>query len=330
MVDFHAHWIPPVLADALRSRRIAPRIAWENGVERLFVYHGSRPFGPELHDLDARRELMQKCGIAVQLLSLPGLFGVDCLPIEESLPLATAFNDAAAAACHAAPGHFAAIAALPLADMAMACRELERAAAMGLRGAILPADGFVTRITAERFLPLFEAGDRLNSHFFIHPGPAAPPPEVDQRQAVADNAWLRHIGLPAQARLSEAVITMALSDFLDPFPRVTVQVANLGGSIPFLVERLDEVQRLGPARAAPPSTRLNRCYVDTASFGPRAIEMAVAAFGPERVVLGTDCPIFPAQQAVSSIARARLDAGIREQLLHGNAGRLIERLGVAV
>src|SRR5262245_62821800 len=114
---------------------------------------------------------MRRHGVAMQVLSLAGLFGIDCLPIDESAPLVTAVNDAAAAACLAEPGGFAALAALPLADIVVACRELERTRALGLRGAILPADGFASLAAAERFKPLFAAGNRLGSHFFVHPGP---------------------------------------------------------------------------------------------------------------------------------------------------------------
>lgn len=324
-VDLHAHWIPPALADALRRRRAAPRIEPENDGEWLITYLGKRPFGPDLGDLAARRDLMQRCGITLQVLSLAGLFGADCLSVDESLPLVAAFNDAAAEATRADPRHFAAFAALPLADMAAACRELERAHAIGLCGAILPADGFITRAAAERFQPLFETGNRLRSHFFIHPGPVEPQPERELHKTGADNAWQRYIVLETQARLSGVMITLELSDYLDPFPNVTVQVANLGGTIPFLTERMDEVSRVEMNGEPLPSARLRRCYVDTASFGPRTIELAVTCFGADRVVLGTDCPIFDSERMLRSVAEARLDANVRALLLSGNAQRLLGR-----
>jgi hypothetical protein len=100
-----------------------------------------------------------------------------------------------------------------------------------------------------------------------------------------------------------------------------VQVVNLG-TILFLSECMDEVAReqLG---ALPLSTRSSRCYVDTASFGPRAIELAAACFGAERVVLGTDCPIFDTARMLKSLAAARLDAETRAN--HPNAHHLVAR-----
>lgn len=313
------------MAERLRQRRAAPRIEDTADGEMFVTYQGRRPFQP-LGDLDARIALMDRHGVAMQVLSLAGLFGIDSLPLDESLPLVTAFNDAAADLQRSYPKRFAAIAALPLADVALACRELERAHALGLRGAILPADGFASLLVAERFRQLFAMGNQLRSHFFVHPGPIEPQPERQVRGVSTDSAWQRRIVLAAQARLSEVTVTLDLSDFLDAYSNVTVQIANLGGSIPFLIERMDEVHRDNPNGEPPPSQRLRACHVDTASFGPRAIEMAVACFGADRIVLGTDCPIFNMQSMLKAVADARLDADARNLILSGNARQLFLEL----
>jgi predicted TIM-barrel fold metal-dependent hydrolase len=319
-VDLHAHWIPPEVARALRRRRAAPRIEETADGEIFVTWQGRRPFA-SLGDLDARRVLMRRHGVATQVLSLAGLFGIDCLPIEESAPLMAAFNEAAAALQATASGQFAGLAALPLADAGASCRELERAHRLGLRGAILPADGFASLAAAERFKPLFATANRLGSHLFIHPGPIAPQLERPVYDVQADQAWQRRIVLETQSRLSEVIVTLNLSDYLAPYGSVTVQVANLGGAIPFLVERMDEVSRSGGSDL--PSNRMRRCYVDTASFGSRAIELAVACFGADRLLFGTDCPIFDTDRALGALAETRLDERSRELILAGNARRLL-------
>jgi uncharacterized protein len=319
-IDFHAHWIPPALADALRARRAAPRIEAMQTGEDFVSWQGRMPAGPLLQ-LEARRELMDRHGVEMQVLSLAGLFGIDCLPARESLPLVTAFNDAAATVGEP----FAALAALPLADLALACRELERAHALGLRGAILPADGFASLAMAERFRPLFETANRLDCHFFIHPGPLEPQPERHLRGIRADSAWERRIVLQTQARLSEATVTLCLSGYLDAYPGVSIQVANLGGTIPFLIERMEEVRRAQMNEPEPPWRRLRRCYVDTASFGPLGVELAVACFGRERVLFGTDCPVFDTGRMLAAIGSTRLDADAQQLIRAENARRLLKR-----
>lgn len=325
-IDCHAHWIPPALAGELRRRRTGPRIVATPDGERFVTYQANRPFDAALGDLEARRSFMRRHGVELQVLSLAGLFGIDCLPPEESVPLVRGFNDAAVEAQRVFPDAFVGLAALPLADIRLACSELERGCALGLRGAILPAEGFRTLAGAASYRPLFDVGERLKCHFFIHPGPVEPPPEMQVRGVPEDNGWQRRIVLATQALLSEVIVTLNFSDYLDPYPNVTVQVANLGGTIPFLLERMDEVARERP-NVPLPSTLPARCYVDTASFGPRAIELAAACFGADRIVLGTDCPIFDTARVLKALADARLDAGSRERIHFRNARCLLARAG---
>lgn len=318
-IDCHAHWIPPKLAGLLRQRRAVPRIERAHDVERFVGSYGGRSFDAGLADIEFRIERMKQHRVSKQVLSLAGLFGIDCLPAEEAVPLVTAFNDEAAEICRRVPEHFLALAALPLADTQHACRELERAHQHGLRGAILPASGFVSLEAARRFTELFTVGEQLHSHFFIHPGPLAPVPEKNLRADREDNAWQRRIVLDTQAVLSSVMMTLNLTGFLDPYPNVTVQVANLGGTIPFLLERMDEVHRADVAGGQPPSQSMRRCYVDTASFGPRAIELAVASYGADRILLGTDCPIFDVGRMLEALRRAHISSEARELIGTGNA-----------
>lgn len=324
-MDCHAHWLPPELADLLRRRQAAPRIGpAPGGGEHLVTFQEELPFDTAMGDLGERLVAMDGWGVARQVLSLGSLFGVDCLPAEEALPLVAAFNAAAAAAVAAVPGRFVALAALPLADPTLAAAQLEWAHGAGLRGAVLAADAFLLPEDAVRLAPVLAAADRHGSHLFVHPGPVSPPPERPAAGASAHAAWQRRIVLETQARLSSAVVTLSLSGLLDTYPRVTVQVANLGGTIPFLVERMDEVARKEQPAAPLPSERLRhgRVHVDTASFGPRAVAQAVACFGPERVLFGSDCPIFDPGRALAMAAVAGLGAEVAGLLLSGNARRL--------
>jgi predicted TIM-barrel fold metal-dependent hydrolase len=322
ITDFHAHWIPDALAALLRQRTRPPRIAPdEQGGERFYIHRESLAFGSAFSDLGARLRFMDEHGVGRQLLSLAGLFGIDALPAEESLPLVRLYNDATAAACRAHRGRVVGLAALPLADMTMAVAELTRARReLGFAGAILPCDGFLSAAIVEAMRPLFEAGERLGVHFFLHPGPlpAALAP-------VTDNPAIRHTTLNVQARISHVMVTLLFTDFLTPYPNVSVHVANLGGMLPFVIERMDHVSRERSPGAPLPSTLLKRVHVDCASLGPRALELAVAVFGADRVVLGTDCPIFSTAYSLGSIAEARISEPDRRRILSGNAEELLAR-----
>ena len=328
-IDMHSHYVPAELADALRRREAAPRIeTLSDGSERLHLPIGALRFGADYMDMDARISFMDEVGVRRQLLSFPGLFGVDSLPLEEAKPLLLPFNDDLAALCRTAPNRFVGLAALPFADMDAAVAEFRRARTdLGLVGAILPVNGFLSLAEAEKFRPVFAAAQTLGGHLFLHPGRR--PDEVpthpgDAAKPPFADTMLPRQALDVQAKVASAMVTLLFSDFLDPYPDVSVQVANLGGTLPMVIERMDHAAKLRTPDDPLPSSRVRRIYVDCASLGPRAIEAAVAIYGADRVVLGTDCPIFRTDWTLEAIQTARLEPEDREKILSRNAEALLD------
>jgi predicted TIM-barrel fold metal-dependent hydrolase len=332
-IDMHCHWLPEELAATLRLRRRPPRIAMEaDGREIMHIYGETLPFSSDFVDIPRRLSHMDLHQTGLQVLSLPGLFGIDSLAAADSAPLVRLFNDALSALVHRHRGRFAGLAALPLADMSASCAEFVRArSSLGLIGAILPADGFLNLRIAERFRPLFRLGQEHGGHFFIHPGPLPGSSPARPDTGCPDNENQRHVSLAVQSRLSEAMLTLTMTDFLQPFAGVTVQVANLGGNLPWLIERMDHVAAIrSPGQSLPSGqVRARRVLVDCASFGPRAIRMAIDTFGAENVVLGTDHPIFDTQRTLTAIQELALHGTELTRLLQRNAMEVLERFSAA-
>ena len=325
-IDLHAHWVPPQLADALRQRHgLVPRLEMlANGSERLVMSIGTLGFSEAYTNPTLRLAHMAQQGVARQMLSLPGLFGIDSLPLDQAAPLVRGFNDACAQLCQDHPEHFCGLAALPWANLDAAVAELRRARLeLGLLGAILPVDAFRSEATAARIRPVFEAAEALGAHFFVHPGRM--PDSGDLPKAPPDHDLARR-ALAVQHEVGEAMVTLLLSDFLHPWRHVTVQVANLGGTFPAVVERMDHMLALREPGRALPSSRAHGVWVDCASLGPQALEQAVAVFGADRVVLGTDDPIFDTAKTLAGIAQSRLSQTDQARILHGNAAALLARL----
>ena len=65
---------------------------------------------------------------------------------------------------------------------------------------------------------------------------------------------------------------------------------------------------------------------DCASLGPRALELAVRVFGADRVMLGTDYPIFTPDQVRDTVEAADLSAADKTMVLRGTAERALDRL----
>ena len=107
-----------------------------------------------------------------------------------------------------------------------------------------------------------------------------------------------------------------------------VHVHNLGGNIPYEVERMDHRCLLDTPNEELPSSRFRKAkvYVDCNSFGPRAIEAAVSLYGAERIVCGTDGTEFGCDWTRKALAEAQIGEEAREQILHRNAAAMLARV----
>lgn len=325
--------MPPELAQHLRARAHAPRIErLPAGGEVLHLPIGSLAFSSGYTDIDERTRFLSGVGIDMQLLSLPGLFGIDSLPLHEAQPLVRLFNEQVAQVCQRFPQRFLGLAALPLADMDAACAELEHCVGrLGLCGAILPVNGFLTLEQAGRLAPILRMADALKLHIFVHPGrrPDEFPGDSNEKVALpfADN-FLPRQALAVQSQVASAMITLIFSNFLADYPNASVHVANLGGTLPMVIERMDHAARLRSPDQPLPSAliRGSRVHVDCSSLGPLALELAVAAFGADKVMIGTDCPIFRADWTLEAVRKARISDEDRRAILCENANRLLRPL----
>ncbi len=331
MIDMHAHWRPAEVADALRARTREPRILRNpDGVEVLKAPRmGDAPLATAFDEVDFHLARMDRQGVEISVLSLLGSFcWIEAQPLEVSGPLCRRVNDGLSAICLEYPGRFAAHAALPLIDIAAAAAEFERALGLpGMIGAQIPGNGFLTREDAEAMRPLLEVANRHHALLFIHHGPR-PGDAFPKVAGETDNARRRNGTLDMQASLSSVMVTLCLTDYLAPYPDATVYVHNLGGNIPYEVERMDHRCLLDTPSEELPSSRFRKAkaYVDCNSFGPRAIEAAVSLYGAERIVCGTDGTEFGCDWTRKALAEARIGEEAREQILHRNAAAMLARV----
>ena len=330
MIDMHAHWKPAEVADALRARDREPRIARDDsGAEVLKTRMGDEKLATAFDDVAFHLDRMDRQGVEISVLSLLGSFcWIESQPLDVSGPLCRRVNDRLSAICQEHPDRFAAFAALPLTDLAAAATELERTLSMpGMIGAQIPGNFFLTRDDAEAMRPLLEVANRHAAVLFIHHGPR-PGDAFPMVASGTDNARRRNGTLGMQASLSSAMVTLCLTDLLAPYPDVTIQVHNLGGNIPYEVERMDHRSLLDTPTEELPSSRFRRAkvYVDCNSFGPRAIEAAVSLYGAERIVCGTDGSEFGVDWTRKALADARIGEDERAQILHRNAAAMLARV----
>jgi len=329
-VDMHCHIVLEGLADALRARTTPPMIERAaDGSEQMIRYMGKTAVPRS--SVEALLADMDEHGIARAVLSnlLPDITNI---ALEDALPLCRAFNDAAAAACARYPDRLHAFAALPFADMNATVAEFERAMAMpGFVGAVLPCDGFLSAKRAAAFEPLLASADLRRAILLVHyglmPGDSdAPKPDV------SDNRYFRIGTLDMQSRISSAMLTLCFTDLLKRYPNLTMMTHNLGGNIPFEVERMDHRALMDQPEHPLPSSvfRAAPILLDCNSLGSRAIERAVEVYGSEKIVFGTDGTAFGMTWTERAIGEARISEADRVAIRSTNAAAAIARVRGAV
>ncbi len=330
IIDMHSHWRPPVLEELMRARSEFPFIETnEKGVETMKGPRGEMPVADAFDSLETRIKEMDACGISTAVLSTFGAYQwIERLPTEEAITLVQAVNDSLAENCNAYPGRFSAYASLPLVDFNAAEDEFRRVMAMdGIIGVILPGNAFMTLEDAKAYAPLMEVANELGAIVFVHWNPR--PGDDWPRVKTPVDSVVRRLGtLDMQASLSAVMTTFCFTDFLDAYPNLKVHVHNLGGNLPYEIERMDHRNYMDTPERRLPSARVRRdnLFVDCNSFGPRAIEMGVAVYGADKIVLGTDGSVFSAEWTNKALLDARITEEERDLIRRGNATRLLSPL----
>ena len=324
-IDMHAHFYGGGLAETLRNRTERPYIRTRrDGVTVMVAMNGEFPFTPHYHDPEVGLADMRRQGLTHRMLTFPGALGVDLLPADEIAHTISAFNDYLAALHDQTGGALIGLAGLPLADPALARAELSRVRrVLGLPGVILPSNYFNSLAEAQELAPLLAEADAHGCHIMLHPGlkvgqnlPPRPADLVQYRLSAVD----------LQSSVSQVALTVILSDMLDTYPNVSFQVVNLGGTLPFIFERLESIARHRNPNEPFPTARLRRVWYDCASLGPRAVEAAVKLFGADRIMLGSDYPIFKDDPWSHALAPADLTEAEKEQVAWKTARDLLDRL----
>ncbi len=319
IIDCHAHWVGP------------------HPLKRLGRHPTPPPKeGTDWFNIGARLRHMDSVGVQRQILSWPGGAQNDVLSPSDARRIWRGHNNDLGAVVRAYPERFSGLASLPTAEVALAADELKRAhLELGLIGAVLPLDAFVTLAGAKALSPVFAAAQTHRSHIFIHHGRASS--AMSGQRPAADAEMDAYFGLPADkdtkaardllveaTHLATGVITLALTAFLDEYPDVTIQVATLGGTISFVMEQLQLLAyEAGDSTAM---ARIRRIYLDTGQSGrgPGEIAFAAGVFGADRLLFGSNSgPVSSILPTIESVKRAAIPSDDLTRIFAGNALRLL-------
>lgn len=286
--------------------------------------HGDIP--DRLADVGAGRiSAMDEQGLGLEVLSLtpPGVQGLDA---DEAVPLSRDANDAAAAAVAAHPDRFRAMATLPLADPAAAARELERASALGLVGAMVYGRDGDVALDDRRFDDLWAAAVALRQPIFIHPQV----PSLGVRRAaysgisdaadlaLATFAWGWHL------EAGTAALRLMASGALDRHPDLQLILGHWGELLLFWHRRADGLARACRLeRSITDYLRENVWITSSGMLDPAMAHHALAITTGARILFSTDYPFQkPGRRQIRDFLAALPDEPTRAAFASGNARRL--------
>ncbi|MGH2945397.1 MAG: amidohydrolase family protein [Solirubrobacteraceae bacterium] len=322
VVDAHSHFLPLELVEFLRQGNHPDvRVEDADGRPPLLVYaSGTRfPLTPNFHDPEAILGEMDRVGIDVSLLSVAApLFFYELDPAT-SLEVSRLLNDAAAQLARESGGRLHAMATVPLNAPEDAAQELRRARReLGLRGVEIGASVGATMLDAPELDPFFAVAAELEMPVFIHPYTSM---LGDGRPPGLDRYFLSNsVGNPLETH--RAAACLILGGVLDRHPRLLVQLAHAGGSLPYQLSRVNHTyglrEEVRAVAARPPFEYLDHFLFDTVIYDERPLDFLLSLVGPERVVFGTDYP-FDMADLTGLGLRSRLSAADAERVLESNA-----------
>jgi aminocarboxymuconate-semialdehyde decarboxylase len=325
-LDFHTHHYPLAYLDEVEKYPSdACRVTRDATGRRLVHYAGDFNIVADGHiDLEARLAEMQRTGMDMCLLTLTTP-GVHVEARARGIQLAQIVNDSYAEIQRQFPDKFACLATLPLQDPQAAADELERAVTkLGLCGAMLFANVNGKPIHHEAYWPLYETAARLDVPLMIHP---TSPPGVEAYQEYRTTAL---VGFLVDTTL--CITLLMFEGIMEKFPTIKFVLGHLGGTIPYIAERIDRGYDAYPEvrknLAHKPSFYFKRnCYYDTVAFEPNALQFAIQFAGADHVMLGSDYPhqIGDMDKAIKVIQGLPIAEDVRAAVLGGNAQRLLRR-----
>ena len=307
---------------ALQSGESSVRVTVDSDGNPNLHYPGDYNVAVRGHrDLSYREDVLDKHGVTMQVVTLttPGTH------VEEpatAVRLASLVNDEFKEAIETRGRHFTALATLPLNDPAASLKEFTRATGeLGMRGAMLFSNINGVALSDQRFWPIYEAANEMGAVLYIHP---AHPVNVDMMQEY----WLMPlVGFLYDTTLAAA--SLVFSGVPERFPNIKWALCHLGGTIPYLVERLDRgFHNFKDCRAniqRPPSTYLKEFYYDTVNFNQGALKLAFDFAGADHILAGSDYPhqIGSIPLMLETIRGLDVSDDVKQKIFGGNASRLL-------
>jgi predicted TIM-barrel fold metal-dependent hydrolase len=308
-LDVHAHYFCQDYIDVLERAGIGP----ETLEPAYRLLHPTREA-----DFAERFGAMDRAHVDKQILSVSGVAPFT-LNEKGAIEGARFANDLYAGLAKELPARFAAFGVLPMPHVQSAIAEISRCLdELDMWGITMTTSILGTSLADPSFDPIYAELDKRGAVLFIHPAGLA-----CGSHELVETGLTWPLGAPFEDTM--AILELVQAGFTQRFPRIKAIVPHLGGTLPFLSQRLDHMaQRFMPGKGVP-SEVLRQFWFDSVNGHPPSLRHAIETFGIDRIVFGTDWPFWKGeahQLAADYISNSGLTADQIAAIDSGNAKAL--------
>ncbi|HEX6509490.1 MAG TPA: amidohydrolase family protein [Chloroflexota bacterium] len=317
IIDAQFHWHPREFCELHVGRREYPRV---REVADGYLYEVSPQeawtYTREMFDLEFALVRAREAGIT-SVISSPAIGGDAAnRSLSDAVEVVELLNSAAARAQAMHPDAFYGLAVLPMQDTAAALAALDQAASLGLYGVCVFSNIDGADIADRSLWPVYQRIEQLGLPAFLHPTRCLREPRA------AAYALERPLGYMFDTSI--AMMSLIVSGLMDACPQLKIVLPHLGGTLPFLLERLETYRDgiLWPTLDEPIGHYLRRTYFDTVSETPGALSLALEIVDADHLLFATDAPYFAQAGTVDSL-RQHLPEELLAGVFHLNAEKLL-------
>jgi aminocarboxymuconate-semialdehyde decarboxylase len=315
-IDVHSHFVSEKFAHRLEKRQRFPYGRTVDGRYRFHCCEGMvMPMTPAMFDMERKIADMDTLGIDIAVLSL-GVPGPELFPGRQADEIARFHNDLLAEIIARQPDRFWGYATLGFGTVDNAMKELDRCINdLKFRGLQLFSNIRGRPLDLPEFRPIFARMAELRRPIFIHPTVPM------NRNYMTDLVPISALAFTVDTTL--AAMRLALSGALTEFADAPVIIPHVGGTVPYLMTRLDGSLFTHPRGIKEASPILKKLYTDTVVHSVEPLRWCYETIGAGQMLFGTDHPYGQwAYNTTVAVDRLECTPEEREQILHGNAERL--------
>lgn len=320
-IDIHTHIMPEQMPNWAQKFGYGEFIHLEHRNCQACMMKGDRLFRvveENCYKEDVRIKEMDETDVTIQVLStIPVLFNYWARPAD-GYETSRFLNDHIAATVNKNPKRFIGLGTVPLQDVDLAIKELERCVAeLKLPGLEIGSNINGENLSDKKFFPFYEVAEKLGCSLFIHPWEMMGEKQMEKYWL----PWL--VGMPAET--ARAICSLIFGGVFEQFPKLRVAFAHGGGSFPFTIGRIEHGFNVRPDLAAVdnavnPRDYIGKFWVDSLVHDKKAFKYLLDVIGDDKVCLGSDYP-FPLgeHEPGKLIEKMGLGKKAEKKLLYKNA-----------